>query len=192
LKVDSPDSSHARRKNTQENTQKNTERQEIPMARQRRNTRDGDAFIRESDQVSGAHDDLAEYLAEGFLLSAVSGESSEEDTRDQVVEEELGGPFIEASSVQEFGATRFSDGDDTGEASPLPTALGPLAIAGPDELDDEVLNEALDRALGNGADGVRFDVDDVDETPEPDAEPPSRIEPVVPGVRAGKSRMTSL
>ena len=150
------------------------------MARKRRNTKDGDAFIKESEQVSGARDDLAEYLAEGFLLSAVSGESSEEDARDQVVEEELGGPFIEASSDEEFGPTRFSNGDDTVEANALPTALGPLAIAGLDELDD-------DEVSGDGAGDARFVIDDDDETSEPDAEPPSRIEPVVPAVRAGKS-----
>jgi hypothetical protein len=40
-------------------------------------------------------DDDAEASAEEFLLQATSGEDVGEDARDEVVEEELGGPYFQ-------------------------------------------------------------------------------------------------
>lgn len=56
----------------------------------------GHAFIR--DPGSGAAhscDALAEGLAETFLQSATSGEEQAEDVMNELVAEELGGPFLE-------------------------------------------------------------------------------------------------
>ncbi len=56
----------------------------------------GRAFMR--DPGSGAahsRDALAEGLAETFLQSATSGEEQAEDVMNELVTEELGGPFLE-------------------------------------------------------------------------------------------------
>jgi hypothetical protein len=110
----------------------------------------GDAFIPESAQISGTSDGVAELMAEQYLRGA-SGDECEEDTRDEEVPEELGGPFVESRPEEEFGSTR--EAEDTSTLSkhgkgtrqpathplriPLPQAVGPLAIAGPDEDVDE-------------------------------------------------------
>lgn len=52
-------------------------------------------------------DDLAEELGEGFVESATTGEYEGEETHEQVVDEESGGPFVETS-----GATEFAGGTD--------------------------------------------------------------------------------
>ena len=102
-----------------------------------------DAFIPESAQVSGTPDDLAEFLGEQYLREAVDNES-DESSRDEAVTEELGGPSVESRPEEEYGPTRKrGDADDvraalaeapTGMArSPLPQAVGSLAIAAPDE-----------------------------------------------------------
>jgi hypothetical protein len=65
----------------------------------------GDASIPESAQISGTSDGVAELMAEQYLRGA-SGDESEEDTRDEEVPEELGGPFVESRPEEEFGSTR--------------------------------------------------------------------------------------
>ena len=112
-----------------------------------------DAFIPESAQISGASDDLAEFLAEQYLREA-SGDDSEDGARDDVVSEELGGPFVESGPQEEYGATRKgvksskARTDASGRLGPVPTrnpmpqAVGSLAIAAPDEdAEDEVIEE---------------------------------------------------
>lgn len=103
-----------------------------------------DAFIPESAQISGASDDLAEFLAEQYLREA-SGDDSEEGARDDVVSEELGGPFVESGPREEYGSTgRGVKGgeartDESGRLAlgptrnPMPQAVGSLAIAAPDQ-----------------------------------------------------------
>ena len=49
-----------------------------------------------------AKDDLVEGLAEEFVSSANSGEYGAEDTENQDVPEEVGGPFVETTDRQEF------------------------------------------------------------------------------------------
>jgi hypothetical protein len=107
----------------------------------------GDAFIPESAQITGTSDGVAELMGEQYLRGA-SGDECEEDTRDEEVTEELGGPFVESRPNEEFGSTRKTE--DTIIQSkgirqtnthplriPLPQAVGPLAVAGPDEDADE-------------------------------------------------------
>jgi hypothetical protein len=107
----------------------------------------GDAFIPESAQISGTSDGVAELMAEQYLRGA-SGDECEEDTRDEEVSEELGGPFVESRPEEEFGATRKAKDTSTQSKEtrqptthplriPLPQAVGPLAVAGPDEDVDE-------------------------------------------------------
>ena len=107
----------------------------------------GDAFIPESAQISGTSDGVAELMAEQYLRGA-SGDECEEDTRDEEVPEELGGPFVESRPEEEFGSTRKVEDSSTRCKGtrrsaihtlriPLPQAVGPLAVAGPDEDADE-------------------------------------------------------
>jgi hypothetical protein len=130
------------------------DRQEITPRNERS---DGaDAFIPESAQIYGTSDDLAELLAEQYLREA-SGDESEEGARDDVVPEELGGPFVESGPKEEYGSTRKMEGGDhirpdgTGRwagvpmRNPLPQAVGPLAIPAPDEdAKDEVAESDRD------------------------------------------------
>ena len=107
----------------------------------------GDAFIPESAQISGTSDGVAELMAEQYLRGA-SGDECEEDTRDEEVPEELGGPFVESRPEEEFGSTRKAEDPSVHSKGtrqpithplriPLPQAVGPLAVAGPDEDVDE-------------------------------------------------------
>jgi hypothetical protein len=107
----------------------------------------GDAFIPESAQIYGTSDGVAELMGEQYLRGA-SGDECEEDTRDEEVPEELGGPFVESRPEEEFGSTRKAEDPSllskgTRQPTthplriPLPQAVGPLAIAGPDEDIDE-------------------------------------------------------
>jgi hypothetical protein len=86
-------------------------------------------------------------MAEQYLRGA-SGDECEEDTRDEEVPEELGGPFVESRPEEEFGSTRKAEDTSTRSKGtrpptthplriPLPQAVGPLAVAGPDEDVDE-------------------------------------------------------
>jgi hypothetical protein len=107
----------------------------------------GDAFIPESAQISGTSDGVAELMAEEYLRGA-SGDECADDTRDEEVPEELGGPFVESRPEEEFGSTRKAEGKGAHTKGaqhpttrplriPLPQAVGPLAVAGPDEDADD-------------------------------------------------------
>jgi hypothetical protein len=109
----------------------------------------GDAFIPESAQITGTSDGVAELMGEQYLRGA-SGDECEEDTRDEEVSEELGGPFVESRPEEEFGSTRKTEDTSTQSKGtrqptahplriPLPQAVGPLAVAG---LDEEANEEA--------------------------------------------------
>jgi hypothetical protein len=119
-----------------------------------------DAFIPESAQISGTSDDLAELLAEHYLREA-SGDDSEEGARDDLVSEEVGGPFVETSPDEEYGPTKKGKGsndtaaDGNGPLNARPTrnatpqAVSSLAIAAPDEdADDESVERDLNIDLG--------------------------------------------
>ena len=65
-------------------------------------------------------DDLARELGEEYVRSVTSGEHMAEDIRDEVVLEELGGPFVTtAASVELAGGTDESNPPDA-QVSPLP------------------------------------------------------------------------
>ena len=107
----------------------------------------GDAFIPESAQITGTPDGVAEIMGEQYLRGA-SGDECEGYTYDEEVTEELGGPFVESRPDEEFGSTRETEntsiqGKGTRQPTthplrvPLPQAVGPLAVAGPDEDVDE-------------------------------------------------------
>jgi len=93
-------------------------------APRRRRSDDADAFL--PDPGSGpirAPDELAEMVAEEFLQSATSAEEATEDVRDELVTEELGGPFVEDRASMEMArdVDRSNPKDATRE--PFPTAM---------------------------------------------------------------------
>ncbi|HET6150675.1 MAG TPA: hypothetical protein VFH68_24255 [Polyangia bacterium] len=102
---------------------------------------DGNAFIPDpEDGPARTSDDLAENLAEEYLQGATSGgEPMAEEQNDEVVPEELGGPFVETSGREEFA-------DGTDESNPADAERAPLPLTGPgiaatpredqDEVDD--------------------------------------------------------
>ena len=99
-----------------------SERNKIVRQRSRRPD-DADAFLPDPDG-GPAHvkDDLAQELAEEFLMAATSGEYVSEDEMDQEVPEESGGPFVISSSRAEFasGTDDSNPVDAKREAVPSP------------------------------------------------------------------------
>ena len=77
--------------------------------------REDDAFLPSAIR----RDALAEELGEGFLRSATGAEDNEDETLEQVVPEESGGPFIVTT-----GATEFAD--DTDESNPVGATREPF------------------------------------------------------------------
>jgi hypothetical protein len=83
---------------------------------------DGNAFIRDPSDGGPARtsDDLAENMAEDFVQAATSGEDASEDVLNEMVPEELGGPFIETSGEEEFAAGTDPSNPPDAEPEPLP------------------------------------------------------------------------
>lgn len=95
----------------------------VPSPHQARSD-DGEAFLR--DPHGGpAHtkEQLGETLAEEFLQSATSAQEVSEDVRDAVVPEELGGPFVQHATKEEF-----ADGVDDANPAEAQRAAFPIAI----------------------------------------------------------------
>jgi len=65
-------------------------------------------------------DDLAEELAEGFIDSATRGDDADDAKLDGVVSEEIGGPFLETSAVDEFANDTDAANPPDAEREPLP------------------------------------------------------------------------
>jgi hypothetical protein len=85
----------------------------------------GDAFIPDpEDGHAHVDDDLAETLAEDFVRSATTGEDSEDE---QIVPEEIGGPFVETSASEEFALGPDESNPDDAMAEPLPRAIHGLS-----------------------------------------------------------------
>src|SRR6185369_2312245 len=89
-----------------------------------------DAFLRDPDGSDGAgrgmktRDDLAELLAEDFVVAATTNADADGDEHEEVVPEELGGPFEETAASDEFaGGTDESNPEDA-TSEPLPRAMG--------------------------------------------------------------------
>ncbi len=82
-----------------------------------------DAFFPDPQEggPSRAPDDLAETLAEDFVASATTGGNVDDEVMNQIVSEEIGGPFLETSSAEEFaeGVDESNPEDATVEARPM-------------------------------------------------------------------------
>ncbi len=81
-------------------------------------TRDTDpvGFVAESIST----DSFAEESGESFVRSATSGESDDADTRDSVVVEEIGGPFVLTNADNEFARGTDESNPDDADREPFP------------------------------------------------------------------------
>jgi hypothetical protein len=105
-------------------------------ARRHQRSDDGNAFIPDpGDGPAHTRDDLAESLAEEYLRGATSGgEAVAEEQNDEVVPEELGGPFVETSAREEFADGTDESNPADAERAALPLT-GPSLIAAPSEIE---------------------------------------------------------
>ncbi len=102
----------------------------------------GDAFI--ADPGEGPlriSDDLAATLAEDFVRSVTSGDDADEETREEVLPEEIGGPFLETSARTEFARGVDESNPADAEAEALPQAVGGLAQPARESAPEEDLDE---------------------------------------------------
>ncbi len=87
-----------------------------------------DAFLPDpGDGPVRVDDDLAEALAEDYLTAATSGDDSQNQRLDEVVPEDLGGPFVESSASDEFALGTDESNPEDAEPEPLPRAVHGLA-----------------------------------------------------------------
>jgi hypothetical protein len=70
---------------------------------------------------SKSGDPLAEEMGEEFVKTVVSGEDTQEDTLDQVVPEEGGGPFVQTTGGTEFAEGTDPSNPESAEREPFPT-----------------------------------------------------------------------
>jgi hypothetical protein len=97
-----------------------------PQVRKVERSDSGDAFFPDpEDGPARAPDDLAETLAEDHLLSATTGSDVDDEVLNQVVPEEIGGPFIETSASEEF-----AEGTDESNPEDAEVEGRPLAVSG--------------------------------------------------------------
>jgi hypothetical protein len=83
-----------------------------------------DAFVRDPEGgPARAPDDLAEALAEDFVLSATSGEDADDEVLEEVVPEEVGGPFVETDAEEEFATEPDASNPPDAEREPLPRPI---------------------------------------------------------------------
>jgi hypothetical protein len=105
-----------------------TEAEERPSLAQRTERSDSaDAFFPDPQGggISRAPDDLAETLAEDFVASATTGNDVDDEVLNQVVPEEIGGPFIETTPAEEF-----AEGYDESNPEDATVEPRPLAVSG--------------------------------------------------------------
>jgi hypothetical protein len=101
-----------------------------PPPGRRTRTDDGTAFMPDPEGGPAIIDDsLAENLAEEFLESATRGDDAVEEAMEEVVPEELGGPFIETSAADEFAEGIDGANPEDAEPEPLPRPVAGLVQA---------------------------------------------------------------
>ncbi len=98
---------------------------------------DGNAFMPDpEDGPARIRDDLAENLAEDYVQAATQGMEVEED-HDQIVPEELGGPFVETSAAEEFALDTDEANPEDASREPLPRPVAGLVLSAPEDEDND-------------------------------------------------------
>ena len=91
-----------------------------------------DAFFPDpEDGPARAPDDLAETLAEDFLQSA-TGTDIDDEVMNQVVSEEIGGPFVETSAGEEFATDIDESNPEDATVEPRPLAISGMVEPPPE------------------------------------------------------------
>ena len=88
------------------------------------------------DGPARIRDDLAENLAEDYVQAATQGMEVEED-HDQIVPEELGGPFVETSAAEEFALDTDEANPEDASREPLPRPVAGLVLSAPEDEETE-------------------------------------------------------
>ena len=102
-----------------------------------RRSDDADAFMPDpEDGPARIPDDLAENLAEDYLQAATQGMEVEED-HDQVVPEEIGGPFIETTAAEEFAQGIDEANPEDASREPLPRPVAGLVMSAPEDEEND-------------------------------------------------------
>jgi hypothetical protein len=85
----------------------------------------GRAFLPDprSGARTGSSDSLAELVGEGFVSSATNGENSFDERRNEVTEDEIGGPFLETEGTEEFAEEPDPSNPEDATKEPFPTAI---------------------------------------------------------------------
>ena len=98
---------------------------------------DGNAFMPDpEDGPARIRDDLAEDLAEDYLQAATQGMEVEE-VHDQIVPEEIGGPFVETTAADEFAHDTDEANPEDASREPLPHPVAGLVMAAPEDEENE-------------------------------------------------------
>ena len=114
-----------------------TRQRPLPAPGLHRRSDDANAFM--PDPESGPariRDDLAENLAEDYLQAATQGMEVEED-HDQIVPEELGGPFVETSAAEEFALDTDEANPEDASREPLPRPVAGLVLSAPEDEEND-------------------------------------------------------
>jgi hypothetical protein len=107
---------------------------EAPVRRGRPD--DGTAFMPDPGEGPAViNDSLAENLAEEFLESATRGEPVVDDVLEEIVPEELGGPFVETTDGDEFASGTDGANPADAEREPLPRPVAGLVQQAPEDDD---------------------------------------------------------
>jgi hypothetical protein len=90
----------------------------------RKRSDDANAFLPDPGEGPARVDaDLAENLAEEFIVAATTAEEPGEDVRDEVITEEMGGPFLEVPASDEFDGKPDASNPLDAEREPFPRAV---------------------------------------------------------------------
>lgn len=94
------------------------------MSRHPKRSDDANAFLPDPGMgPARVDDDLAENLAEEFIVAVTSAEEPAEDVRDEVVAEEQGGPFLEVPASEEFDSKPDASNPPDAAREPFPRAV---------------------------------------------------------------------
>jgi hypothetical protein len=100
-------------------------------------TDDGNAFMPDPEGgPARIRDDLAENLAEEYVQAATQGVEVEEDL-DQIVPEEIGGPFVETTAAEEFAHDTDEANPEDASREPLPRPVAGLVMSAPEDDDND-------------------------------------------------------
>src|SRR5439155_7813849 len=126
-----PATSSGSAQNGDEDEDETTE-DDAPVRRGR--TDDGTAFMPDPGEGPAViNDSLAENLAEEYLESATRGEPVVDDILEEMVPEELGGPFVETTDGDEFASGTDGANPADAEREPLPRPVAGLVQQAPED-----------------------------------------------------------